>query len=214
MGIKNILHHQRNVLTRSLYSATILAITLQASSVTLADNVKMYRQVPSADEMANLLFPKASEQPMATASKPMKMRSISFDPVETTPQLAAKADLVANSEQLTESVGIGLPIQFDFNSDAITSASRPYVDELGKMLSRNDLLNERVVIEGHTDASGSEQYNQQLSMRRAQSIKQYLFNQYGIDRNRMMVSGKGEYSPLSGENPFAAVNRRVEIHKF
>lgn len=214
MSIKNILHHQGNGLPRSLYSVAILVITLQVPSITLADNVKMYSHVPSADEMANLLFPKASEQPAATASKRMKMRSISFDPVETTPQLAAKADLAANSEQLTASVGIGLPIQFDFNSDAITSASRPYVDELGKMLSRDDLLNEKVVIEGHTDASGSEQYNQHLSMRRAQSIKQYLFNQYGIDRNRMMVSGKGEYSPLSGENPFAAVNRRVEIHKF
>lgn len=209
----NILHYQRSGFTHSLCCAAMLIVTMQASSVALAAKVKMYNHVPSANEMANLLFPKTDEE-QATASKQIKMRSISFDPVESTPQLAAKADLAVNSEQSTKSVGIGLPIQFDFNSDAITHVSRPYVDELGKMLSREDLLNERVVIEGHTDASGSEQYNQQLSMRRAQSIKQYLFNQYGIDRNRMMVSGKGEYSPLTGKNPFAAVNRRVEIHKF
>jgi outer membrane protein OmpA-like peptidoglycan-associated protein len=184
---------------------------MQISIVSAAENVKMYNHVPSANEMANLLFPKTSEQSLPP--KRIKTRSISFDPVKSTPQLEAKADLDTNAEQLTESVGIGLPIQFDFNSDSITSASRPYIDELGKMLSREDLLNENVIIEGHTDAVGSALYNKQLSLRRAQSIKQYLFSQYGIDRHRMMVSGKGEYQPLKGQNPFAAVNRRVEIHK-
>ena len=212
MNIKNHLHHQRTPLTSHLCSVVLGILLTQVATVSGAENVKMYNHVPSANEMANVLFPKASEQ--APAPKRIKMRSISFDPVKSTPQLEAKADLTANSKNLAESVGIGLPIQFDFNSDAITSTSRPYIDELGKMLSREDLLNENVVIEGHTDASGSAQYNQQLSMKRAQSIKQYLFNHYGIDRGRMMVSGKGEYQPLTGQNPFAAVNRRVEIHRF
>jgi outer membrane protein OmpA-like peptidoglycan-associated protein len=158
----------------------------------------MYSNVPSADEMASQLFPSAPPQ------RP-KTRSISFDPIETATAPAPPA---------AESVGIGLPIQFDYNSDEITSASRPYVDELGKMLSRDDLLTEKIVIEGHTDASGSTQYNQQLSMRRAEAIKQYLFYKYGIERDRLVVSGKGEYSPLNGQDPFAAINRRVEIHKF
>jgi outer membrane protein OmpA-like peptidoglycan-associated protein len=212
MSIKNDLHHQRTKLTKNLSSAVLTLIAMNISTVSVASDVKMYNHVPSANEMANVLFPKASEQSLAP--KRVKMRSISFDPVKkSTPQVEAKADLEANAEQLTKSVGIGLPIQFDFNSDSITSASRPYIDELGKMLSREDLLNENVIIEGHTDAVGSALYNKQLSLRRAQSIKQYLFSQYGIDRHRMMVSGKGEYQPLKGQNPFAAVNRRVEIHK-
>ncbi len=211
MNIENTLHHRRTPIASSLCSAVLAIISMQVSTVSVAEDVKMYNHVPSANEMANLLFPKASGQP--TIPQRMKMRSISFDPVESTPQVEAKADLAESSEQLAESVGIGLPIKFDFNSDAITSASRPYINELGKMLSREDLVNENIVIEGHTDASGSAQYNQKLSLRRAQSIKQYLFNQHGIARNRMMISGKGEYSPLSGQNPFAAVNRRVEIHK-
>jgi outer membrane protein OmpA-like peptidoglycan-associated protein len=211
MNTKKHLHHQHTPLTSRLGSVTLTIILMQISIVSAAENVKMYNHVPSANEMANLLFPKTSEQSLPP--KRIKTRSISFDPVKSTPQLEAKADLDTNAEQLTESVGIGLPIQFDFNSDSITSASRPYIDELGKMLSREDLLNENVIIEGHTDAVGSALYNKQLSMRRAQSIKQYLFSQYGIDRHRMMVSGKGEYAPLKGQNPFAAVNRRVEIHK-
>jgi len=199
MNIKNDLDIQHNSLTRNLCSAVLLIITMQASNSTLADNVKMYDHVPSANEMANMLFPKASEP--STISKRPKTRSISFDPVETIPEPTAK------------SVGIGLPIQFDFNSDSITRGSRPYIDELGKMLSYENLNSEKIVIEGHTDASGSAQYNQQLSLRRAHSIKRYLSDRYGIDRKRMMISGKGEYSPLSGKNPYAAVNRRVEIHK-
>ncbi|MCK5829944.1 MAG: OmpA family protein [Methylococcales bacterium] len=199
MTIKNDLDNQHNRQTRSLCSAALLIMTMQASGITLADNVKMYDHVPSANEMANVLFPTASEP--SSISKRPKTRSISFDSIKTIPEPTAK------------SVGIGLPIQFNFNSDSITHGSRPYIDELGKMLSFENFNKEKIVIEGHTDASGSAQYNQQLSMRRAKSIKRYLSNEYGIDRNRMMISGKGEYSPLSGKNPYAAVNRRVEIHK-
>lgn len=211
MKVKNNLHQQsttktlsvtRDSLNRSLCSATLLLITLLASTITLADEVKMYSHVPSANEMANLLFPETS--------KSVRVRSISFVPDEKSRQF----DYVEKIPQpVAESMGIGLPIKFDFDSDVITRDSRPYIDELGKMLSREDLVNETVVIEGHTDARGSEKYNLLLSMRRAQSIKRYLFKEYGIDRKRLLVSGKGEYSLLARENPFASVNRRVEIHK-
>lgn len=197
MNIKNDLHPRKR-LTGSLCSAVVAVVAMHMSTVSLAENVKMYSNVPSADEMASQLFP-------TTPPGRPKTRSISFDPIETATAPAPPA---------AKSVGIGLPIQFNYNSDEITNASRPYVDELGKMLSRDDLLTEKIVIEGHTDASGSTQYNQQLSMRRAEAIKQYLFYKYGIERDRLVVSGKGEYSPLSGQDPFAAVNRRVEIHKF
>ncbi len=199
MNIKNDLHPRKR-LTGSLCSTVVAVVAMHMSTVLLAENVKMYSNVPSADEMASQLFPTAPSQRVRH-----KTRSISFDPIETATAPAPPA---------AETVGIGLPIQFNYNSDEITNASRPYVDELGKMLSRDDLLTEKIVIEGHTDASGSTQYNQQLSMRRAEAIKQYLFYKYGIERDRLVVSGKGEYSPLSGQDPFSAVNRRVEIHKF
>ena len=200
MNIKNKLDTQQYSLTRSLCHAVLIIATMQASTAAHADNVIMYDQVPSANEMANLLFPNTSE-PFTISQRP-KIRSISFESIKTAPS------------SIEKSVSIGLPIQFDFNSDEITNSSRPYIDELGKMLSYENLINEKVVIEGHTDASGNEQYNQQLSMRRAQAIKHYLSYHYNIDRNRLVISGKGEYSPLSGKNPYAAINRRVEIHKY
>ncbi len=199
MNTKNTLNI-RHYLTRSLSNAALLIITMQVPNTSLAENVKMFDRVPSANEMANLLFPKAPEP--STISKRPKTRSISFDPIET--RLEPKA----------KSVGIGLPIWFDFNSDAIIDSSRPYIDELGKMLSFENLNNEKIVIEGHTDAYGSTHYNQNLSMKRALAIKKYLSNQHNIDANRLVISGKGEYKPLSGKSPYAAVNRRVEIHKY
>ncbi|MEE9425991.1 MAG: OmpA family protein [Methylococcales bacterium] len=190
----NKLNLQPRWTTRSLCSSILAIIALHVTLIVQAEEVKMYSSVPSAKEMANLLFPETSTRP--------KTRSISFDPAANTPTPVA------------QSVGVGLPIQFAFNSDEITSDSQPYIDELGQMLLLKALRDKKVVIEGHTDAIGPQQYNQQLSVKRALAVKQYLFNNYGIDSNRLVISGKGEYAPLSGKDPSSAINRRVEIHKY
>lgn len=194
------LHHKHNRQLSKLCCTVVAVVSIQFTSVCNAGDVKMYSNVPSADEMASQLFPGKTE----LKQRP-KTRSISFDPVETA---------TAPTPPAAESVGIGLPIQFGYNSDEITSDSRPYIDELGKMLSRDDLRTEKIVIEGHTDASGSSQYNQKLSERRAKAVKDYLFYKYGIESERLVIIGKGEYSPLSGQDPYNAVNRRVEIHTY
>jgi outer membrane protein OmpA-like peptidoglycan-associated protein len=194
MNTKNKLNLQPSWITKSLYSSILAIIALQTGPIVQAEDVKMYSSVPCAKEMANLLFPETSTRP--------KTRSISFDPAEN------------SSTPVAQSVGVGLPIQFAFNSDEITSDSRPYIDELGQMLLLKALRDKKVVIEGHTDAIGPQQYNQQLSVKRARAVKQYLFNNYGIDGNRLVISGKGEYAPLSGQDPSSAINRRVEIHKY
>ncbi len=198
MNTHSYLHHLHINVTGKQCRTVLAVIAMQVSTLSLAEEVKMYSDVPSADEMARQLFPEATHR-----NKRPKTRSISFDPIEN----------IAEPSK-PKSVGIGLPIQFDYNSAEISNSSRPYVDELGKMLSRDDLRNEKIVIEGHTDASGSADYNQHLSMQRAKAVKQYLYYKFGIEPDRLVVSGKGEYAPLDGQDPFAAVNRRVEIHKF
>lgn len=199
MNTKRDLHHFNRQLG-NLCCTVVAVVSMQFSTVCTAENVKMYSTVPSADEMASQLFPGKTQ----LKQRP-KTRSISFDPVETA---------TAPTPPAAETVGIGLPIQFGYNSDEITSESRPYIDELGKMLSRDDLRTEKIVIEGHTDASGSSNYNQKLSERRANAVKDYLFYKYGIESERLVIIGKGEYSPLNGQDPYDGVNRRVEIHKF
>lgn len=175
----------------------LLTITTHASNPVFAENVKMFDYVPTANEMANLLFPDASQS--SGLSNRLKTRSIGGS---------------QNDKAIAESISLGLPIRFDFNSDKINKTSRPFIDELGHMLTYEGLSDKKIMIEGHTDASGPANYNKFLSIKRAKSIKQYLSKQYGIDVSRLVISGKGEYKPLSGKNPFAAINRRVEIHKF
>jgi outer membrane protein OmpA-like peptidoglycan-associated protein len=67
-------------------------------------------------------------------------------------------------------------------------------------------------IEGYTDSVGSEEYNQGLSQRRAESVESYLTGQ-GIDAARLSASGKGESHPVAGNDSAAGrqQNRRVEV---
>jgi hypothetical protein len=68
-------------------------------------------------------------------------------------------------------------------------------------------------IEGHTDSVGSESFNQRLSERRADSVKQYLVQRFSIDPQRLIPRGYGESEPIeSNDTPRGrAQNRRIEI---
>jgi OOP family OmpA-OmpF porin len=68
------------------------------------------------------------------------------------------------------------------------------------------------VVEGHTDSVGPDAYNQKLSERRANAVKQVLTNQYGVQSSRVQSVGYGESRPVADNATEAgrAVNRRVE----
>ena len=68
-----------------------------------------------------------------------------------------------------------------------------------------------VLIEGHTDATGPEPYNERLSERRAQAVKGYLVARHGIDAARLRAVGRGERAPLPGRDGEAPENRRVQF---
>jgi outer membrane protein OmpA-like peptidoglycan-associated protein len=76
----------------------------------------------------------------------------------------------------------------------------------------NEYPNRTVLIEGNTDSVGSDEYNQALSQRRADSVKSYLVGQ-GIGSVRLITSGKGESAPVAGNDTAAGrqENRRVEV---
>ena len=100
-------------------------------------------------------------------------------------------------------------IQFEFDSTAVTPESLPLLDSVGEMMSLAEVQGRSIVVEGHTDASGTEAYNDLLSKRRAGAIKQYLADSFNIDTSRLVVTGKGERSPHDRADPLAASNRRV-----
>ena len=105
----------------------------------------------------------------------------------------------------------GFLIHFAYDSTEILPQSRPYLDSVGAMLRLPEARDKRVVIVGHTDASGSEQYNQVLSERRAATVRAYLTSEFGIAADRLEIEGEGEGDPITGSDPYAAQNRRVEF---
>src|SRR6266481_1435885 len=76
---------------------------------------------------------------------------------------------------------IDLEITFDYNSADISAKSLPSVQALGRALTNADLKGSTFIVAGHTDAAGGDTYNQDLSERRADSIKRYLVDKYGIN---------------------------------
>ena len=106
---------------------------------------------------------------------------------------------------------IDLEINFDYNSADISAKSLPSVQALGRALTNNDLKGSTFVVAGHTDAAGGDAYNQDLSERRADSIKRYLVDKYGINGADLVTVGYGKSKLKDPSQPLAEVNRRVQV---
>ena len=106
---------------------------------------------------------------------------------------------------------IDLEINFDYNSADISAKSLPSVQALGRALSNPDLKGSTFVVAGHTDAAGGEGYNQDLSERRADAIKRYLVDKYGINGSDLVTVGYGKSKLKDPNQPMAEANRRVQV---
>lgn len=105
---------------------------------------------------------------------------------------------------------LALPVQFGFDSAEILPTARRQLDALAEGI-RMLPATKSVIIEGHTDAAGSAPYNEQLSQRRANSVKQYLVATHGISAARLRAIGLGQRGLLADLDPYAAENRRVQF---
>jgi outer membrane protein OmpA-like peptidoglycan-associated protein len=103
-----------------------------------------------------------------------------------------------------------LSIQFDFDSARIRPESLLVLGNLASALASPALLPSHFVIEGHTDAKGSADYNRKLSEQRALAVKELLIAK-GIEPARLVSVGKGASELANTGAPMAAENRRVKI---
>ena len=120
------------------------------------------------------------------------------------------AAMSAVEKQIMEKGRVTLNVEFDFNKAII---KKKYHDEIGKlaevMKKYPDL---KIVIEGHTDNTGELTYNEKLSQRRADAVKQYLVEKFGIEASRLSAKGYGEVRPIKSNvtKEGRQKNRRVE----
>ncbi len=126
---------------------------------------------------------------------------------------AAMSDLAKIAQMREEERGMVITLSGDvlFQTDQSTllSSAAPRLDQLADALAKT---NQHLLIEGYTDSRGSAAHNQDLSMRRAAAVRDYLVNR-GIDSSRFDVQGFGKDSPVADNSSAEgrAMNRRVEI---
>jgi outer membrane protein OmpA-like peptidoglycan-associated protein len=103
-------------------------------------------------------------------------------------------------------------IEFEFDSDRLTSQGKLDLDVFGEAL-KTDLREGAVALEGHTDAVGTDEYNQALSERRAAAAKQYLVDSFGIPPARLSAVGLGKSDPIASNEDASgrSHNRRVDF---
>jgi outer membrane protein OmpA-like peptidoglycan-associated protein len=106
---------------------------------------------------------------------------------------------------------IDLEIYFDYNSAILSPKAEPQLNELGKALRSPELGSSVFALAGHTDAKGSDDYNQRLSERRAEAVKKYLVAKLNIPSENLTTAGYGKRDLKDPANPFGAKNRRVQI---
>ena len=149
---------------------------------------------PQIDQAA-----RAKENTFLASVRDRKTRSLSLGERE---EIASIASTKPN---------IDLEINFDYNSAEISKASLPAAQELGKALSNPSLRGSTFVVAGHTDGIGSDAFNQDLSERRADTIKNYLVQKFGINASDLVTVGYGKTKLKDVQNPSDPINRRVQV---
>ena len=111
-----------------------------------------------------------------------------------------------------ETVSVSAQALFDINKADLKPAGQQELDGVIDKINTKGASVIDIDVVGHTDSTGTEEYNQQLSLRRATTVKDYLVS-HGIDASIIDVSGKGESQPVADNRTTEgrAQNRRVEV---
>ena len=170
----------------------------------------------SADQILNALKPKPLTRGLSAGQQDdpaVTTKEISF--VNSLRNRTTRSLSLGEREEIAEIASskprIDLEIHFDYNSADISKGSTQAVQELGKALSNASLKGSTFVVAGHTDAIGGEAYNQDLSERRADTIKKYLTEKYGIAGSNLVTVGYGKTKPKDPNAPMDPTNRRVQV---
>lgn len=165
-------------------TGAVFALLLGATSLQ-AENVHLGADGASTEEIIELLMP---------APGKARMRGLRLkNPEQPAPR------------------SISLEVYFGFDSAALTTQAMEQLAPVGDALRSQELEGLEFALEGHTDASGGEIYNLDLSERRALAVRNYFVEEYGIVDDKLAFVGRGEHELLDAENPTSGVNRRVKI---
>jgi outer membrane protein OmpA-like peptidoglycan-associated protein len=139
---------------------------------------------PSADDIVRALTPK---------SQPRSMRGVEVQVGKPAPP------------------SIDLYVNFKYNSAELEPDAMIALRSLASALKSPQLQEAKIQIVGHTDAKGSDDYNMQLSERRAAAVRQFLVFSQDVEGARLEALGKGKRELKDASKPEDGINRRVEV---
>ena len=193
-----------------------LSIVAFGAALSMTAGLAFAGDTVSADQILNALKPKPATRGLSTGPQvdpSAQAREAGF--VDTLRNRKTRSLSLGEREEIAELAAtkpkIDLEIRFDYNSADISRNAMPAVQELGKALSDASLKDSTFVVAGHTDAVGGEAYNQDLSERRADTIKKYLTEKYGLNGANLVTVGYGKTKPKDPNAPLDPINRRVQV---
>jgi len=158
-----------------------------------AQDVKRLGSAPSAEDLIKALTPQGAEPPGRAAA-----------PAATSGKTAAPPSAAG-------APSVALDVKFEPNSAVLSAEAKDLVRSLAEAVNSAPLKSYRFRLEGHTDSTGSADYNLALSKRRAEAVKAYMVQALGVPANRLEAVGYGMRRPLDPANPESGVNRRVQV---
>ena len=153
---------------------------------------------PSIKSCDCRLFPECCPQPVVEPPPPPPPEPVAPPPPPPPP------------EPVKEKVTITLNVEFDTNKAIVKDK---YYDDIKRVVDfMKEFPDTTAEIGGHTDSVASDAYNQKLSERRANSVRQYIIDKFGIDGSRLTAVGYGESKPIADNSTAEGrqKNRRVE----
>lgn len=188
-----------------------LSLSLAASVLLLGSGMALSQtaNAPTAESIVEALRAKGPARGIAanpnaaliSALKQKSSRGIAISQEERSKLADAVKDLPVQD----------MEIPFELNSADIAPSARPNLEALGKALQNAELKGVSFLLAGHTDATGSAPYNQTLSEKRAQRVRQLLIDEYKLTNEQFIAVGYGPERLKNPKSPKASENRRVQI---
>jgi len=188
---------------RDAYKAAVEGKTGLTRGLTLvtADDVQISTEVEKD--------PATVETATDTTTEAAGTTEVASTASETATETVVKNAETATLVKMPADLGVNVRIEFAFDSAALDEAQKPKLAKLCNVMKASDIQLFRII--GHTDASGSDAYNERLSRLRAEEVQRFFVNDCGIDAGRLEAVGVGERFLLEGADPDSDQNRRVEF---
>lgn len=193
---------------RDAYKAAVEGKTSLTRGLTLvtADDVAITTEVEKTDPATTET---AATDPVTTETTPTTETTAVAEATTPATETQVATNETATLVKMPADLGVNIRIEFAFDSAALDDAQKPKLQKLCNVMKSSDINLFRII--GHTDASGTADYNERLSRLRAEEVQRFFINDCGIDAARLEAVGLGKRFLLENVDPKSDQNRRVEF---